>query len=32
MLRSLAHRYQRPEEGYSRINEPVKKETFYGGE
>ena len=32
MLRELALRYGQPEEGYSRINEPVRKETFYGGE
>ncbi len=32
MLRELAVNYGRPEEGYSRIDSPVKKETFYGGE
>jgi transketolase len=32
MLRELARNYSHPEEGYSRIDEPVKKETFYGGE
>ncbi len=32
MLRALSRRYEKPEDGYSRINEPVKKETFYGGE
>jgi transketolase len=32
MLRELSRRYQKPEEGYSRIHEPVRKETFYGGE
>lgn len=32
MLRALAHRYTKPEEGYSLIDQPVKKETFYGGE
>lgn len=32
MLRELAWRYGKPEEGYSRINEPVRKENFYGGE
>lgn len=32
MLRELARNYGRPEEGYSRLNSPVKKETFYGGE
>lgn len=32
MLRELARRYGRPQEGYSRLGEPVKKETFYGGE
>jgi hypothetical protein len=32
MLRELARRYGRPEEGYSRLGESVKKETFYGGE
>jgi transketolase len=32
MLRELARRYGRPGEGYTRMNEPVKKEVFYGGE
>ena len=32
MLRELSRRYKKPEEGYSRIHEPVRKETFYGGE
>lgn len=32
MLRELARRYGRPEEGYSRLGDPVTKETFYGGE
>jgi transketolase len=32
MLRELARYYGKPEEGYSRINIPLKKETFYGGE
>jgi len=32
MLRELARRYGKPEEGYSRLAEDVKKETFYGGE
>ena len=32
MLRELSRHYKKPEEGYSRIHEPVKKETFYGGE
>jgi transketolase len=32
MLRALARRYEKPEKGYSRIIEPVRKETFYGGE
>jgi transketolase len=32
MLRELAHRYGKPEEGYSRLGETVIKETFYGGE
>jgi hypothetical protein len=32
ILRELAHAYGRPEEGYSRLDEPVEKETFYGGE
>ena len=32
MLRELAHRYGRAEEGYSRLHLPVTKETFYGGE
>ncbi len=31
-LRELARSYARPEEGYSRLEEPVAKETFYGGE
>lgn len=32
MLRELASRYRRPVEGYSRLDMPVTKETFYGGE
>ena len=32
MLRELARRYGRPDEGYSRLDDPVTKETFYGGE
>jgi transketolase len=32
MLRELSRRYGRPEEGYSRLHDPVAKETFYGGE
>jgi transketolase len=32
ILRELAIVYRMPEEGYSRLDEPVKKETFYGGE
>ncbi|MDH7569949.1 MAG: transketolase [Armatimonadota bacterium] len=32
MLRELARRYGRPEEGYSRLNDPVAKEKFYAGE
>lgn len=32
MLRELAARYGRPEEGYSRLGMPVTKESFYGGE
>jgi transketolase len=32
MLRELARSYGRPDEGYSRIDMPVTKETFYGGE
>jgi transketolase len=32
MLRELSRRYGKPEAGYSRIHEPVRKETFYGGE
>ena len=32
MLRQLSHTCGRPEEGYRRLGEPVKKETFYGGE
>jgi transketolase len=32
MLRELARNYGRPEMGYSRVDLPVRKETFYGGE
>jgi anti-sigma-K factor RskA len=32
MLRALARRYGRPEQGYSRLDEVTEKETFYGGE
>jgi len=32
MLIDLSREYGQPEEGYSRLHEPVKKETFYGGE
>lgn len=32
MLRELAFRYGRPEEGYTRLDWPVTKESFYGGE
>jgi transketolase len=32
MLIDLAREYGQPEEGYSRLDEPVAKETFYGGE
>jgi transketolase len=32
MLKELSRRYGRTIEGYSRINETVKKEVFYGGE
>ena len=32
ILCELARAYGRPEEGYSRLNDPVGKETFYGGE
>ncbi len=32
LLRQLALNYGRPEEGYSRLGEPVNKETFYGNE
>jgi len=32
MLRELAERYHRPVKGYSRLDMPLKKETFYGGE
>ena len=32
ILRELAQAYGRPEAGYSRLDEPVGKETFYGGE
>lgn len=32
MLRRLARNYGRPEEGYSRLEDAVAKERFYGGE
>jgi transketolase len=32
MLRELARTYGRPEAGYRRLEMPVAKETFYGGE
>ncbi len=32
MLRELARHYGYPDEGYSRLNDPVAKEVFYGGE
>ena len=32
MLRELARRYGYPEQGYSRLGEVDRKETFYGGE
>jgi len=32
MMREVSTKYGFPEEGYSRVNEEVKKETFYGGE
>ncbi|MBI4790829.1 MAG: transketolase [Chloroflexi bacterium] len=32
MLREMARNHGKAEEGYSRLNAPVKKETFYGGE
>lgn len=32
MLRELARTYGRPEAGYSRLNAPAAKETFYGDE
>ena len=32
MLRELSRRYGRPEDGYSRLEWPVEKESFYGGE
>jgi transketolase len=32
MLRELARNYGRPEEGYSKLDDPVAKERFYGGE
>lgn len=32
MLRELARTYGRSDEGYSRLDMPVTKETFYGGE
>ncbi len=31
-LRELARAYGKPEAGYTRLNDPVQKETFYGGE
>jgi transketolase len=31
-LRELSRRYGHPEEGYSRLNDDVNKESFYGGE
>jgi transketolase len=31
-LRELSRRYQRPEEGYSRLEDGLEKEEFYGGE
>ena len=31
-LKELSRRYGRPEEGYSRLNDDVDKEDFYGGE
>jgi transketolase len=32
MLRTLAHRYGRPELGYSKLGDGREKESFYGGE
>jgi len=32
MLKDLAREFGRPEEGYSRLHDPIRKETFYGGE
>ena len=32
MLRSLSRRYNRPEQGYSKLGEARAKESFYGGE
>ena len=32
MLRELARNYQRPEKGFSRLQEALNKEVFYGGE
>ena len=32
MLRELANRYGRPEQGYSRLGEDAEKEAFYAGE
>jgi transketolase len=32
MLRALSHRYNRPEQGYSKLGEARAKESFYGGE
>ncbi len=32
MLRELSRRYNRPELGYSKLDEPREKESFYGGE
>lgn len=31
-LRELAHRYSKPEEGFSKLQAAMEKETFYGGE
>ena len=32
MLRDLARNYGRPEEGYSRLEKSVAKQTYYGNE
>ena len=32
MLREMSVRYGKPEKGYSRLNEDIKRKSFYGGE